>query len=161
MRSDAHERSRSLLDRAMAGEISPEEQRWLDGHLAECPECSGYADLSARARRALNSIAFDVDPSAALRVHNTIVGRATELAAAQSRSLSPWTASALALLVAIAGSGVMWQAVGWLAGHWNVPRSAWQMGFAVFWLLPSLIAAALPLAHDWLTGDDSEGGRMR
>jgi len=46
-----------------------------------------------------------------------------------------------------------------LASQWNLPSRVWQIGFAAFWLLPSLLLALLPLFRRRLLGEhpDSEG----
>jgi len=59
----------------------------------------------------------------------------------------------LAIALTIAGSFVMWQAVTWLAGQWNLPNRAWQFGFVVFWILPSVLIDMLLLFRGRLRYD--------
>jgi hypothetical protein len=63
-----HEKARFLLHRSLVEEISLEDRHWLDAHVGQCAECGRYADLSARAVRALDWFALELDPAAALRV---------------------------------------------------------------------------------------------
>jgi hypothetical protein len=130
---ELHERARLLLDRGMTESIPVEKQRWLDHHLSECAECSRHAELNRRAIQALDSFAFDLDHAAALRVQEAVTRRAERM-----RSSEP-LAVPLAIALTIAGSFVMWQAVTWLAGQWNLPNRAWQFSFVVFWILPSVL----------------------
>jgi hypothetical protein len=58
--------------------------------------------------------------------------------AERMRSSEP-LAVPLAIALTIAGSFVMWQAVTWLAGQWNLPNRVWQFSFVVFWILPSVL----------------------
>jgi hypothetical protein len=44
----------------------------------------------------------------------------------------------------------------WLASQWNLPGRVWQIVFAAFWLLPSLLLALLPLFRRRLLGEDSD-----
>jgi len=136
---ELHERARLLLDRGMIESIPAEKQRWLDHHLSECAECSRYAELNRRATQALDSFAFDLDHAAALRVQEAVTRRAERM-----RSSEP-LAVPLAIALTMAGSFVMWQAITWLAGQWNLPNRAWQFGFVVFWILPSVLIDMLLL----------------
>lgn len=152
MQSELHERARLLLDRAAVEGVSPDEQRWLANHISQCAECSRYAELSQRTIRALDSFAFDLDPAAAFRVQTAIRVRAGRMA-------SHGRDSSMGILVAafltIAGSIAMWEPAAWLAIRWNWPAPAWQIGFAILWLLPSLILDVLLLFRGKWIADDS------
>ena len=147
MQPELHERARLLLDRGMTEAIPAEKQRWLDHHLSECAECSRHAELNRRAIQALDAFAFDLDHAAALRVQEAVTRRAERM-----RSSEP-LAVPLAIALTIAGSFVMWQAVTWLAGQWNLPNRAWQFGFVVFWILPSVLIDMLLLFRGRLRYD--------
>jgi hypothetical protein len=144
---ELHERARLLLDRGMTESIPAEEQRWLDHHLSECAQCSRHAELNRRAIQALDSFAFDLDHAAALRVQEAVTRRAERM-----RSSEP-LAVPLAITLTIAGSFIMWQAVTWLAGQWNLPTREWRFGFAVFWILPSVLVDMLLLFRGRLRYD--------
>jgi hypothetical protein len=154
MPSEPHARARALLDQAMMEAISPDEQRWLHRHTEECAECSRYGELSRRAIRALDSFAFELDPAAALRVENAIRSRANRLASNEFHRRRLFIGAVAAMLLTIAGSIAMWQSAAWLAGRWNLPSPVWQVGFAMFWLLPSILLGILPLFRTRLMGGD-------
>jgi hypothetical protein len=156
MPSEPHARARLLIDQAMMEGISPDEQHWLNGHSDECAECSRYGELSRRAIRALDSFAFELDPAVALRVENAICGRANRLASNELHRRRLFIGAVAAMLLTIAGSIAMWQPAAWLAGRWNLPSPAWQTGFAMFWILPSILLALLPLFRRRLLGEDSD-----
>ena len=151
-----HEKARFLLHRALVEGISVEERQWLETHVRECAECSRYADLSARAVRALDWFAVELDPAAALRVEDLVRSRAEEMRSAETRAKSLWIGTAVAIFLTFAGSAVMWRPLAWLASQWNLPSPVWQIGFAAFWWLPSLLLALLPLFRKRLLGDDSD-----
>jgi hypothetical protein len=151
-----HEKARFLLHRALAEGISLEERQWLDAHVRECAECGRHADLSARAVRALDWFALALDPAATLRVENLVRSRAEEMRSAEARTKSLWIGTAVGIFLTFAGSAVMWRPLGWLASQWNLPSPVWQIGFAAFWWLPSLLLAFLPLFRKRLLGDDSD-----
>jgi len=153
---EGHERARLLLHRAFVEGISLEDRRWLDAHVGQCSECGRYADLSARALRALDWFALELDPAAALRVENTVRSRAEELRSAESRAKSLWIGTGVAIFLTFTGSAVTWRTLASLASQWNLPSRVWQIGFAAFWLLPSLLLALLPLFRRRLLGEHSD-----
>jgi hypothetical protein len=154
---DNHERARCLFHRSLVENISLEEQRWLDAHFGQCAECARYADLSARAVRALDWFALEFDPAAALRIENVVRGRAEAMRRAEARARSLWIGTTVALFLTFTGSAITWRPMGWLAGQWNVPIRVWQTVFVVFWLLPSFLLSLLPLLRRRLLGEDSDG----
>jgi hypothetical protein len=151
-----HEKARFLLHRALVEGISLEDQHWLDAHVGECAECGRYADLSARAVQALDWFALELDPAAARRVENVVRSRAEALRSAEAHAKSLWIGTAVAIFLTFAGSAVAWRTLASLASQWNLPSRVWQIGFAAFWLLPSLLLALLPLFRRGFLGEDSE-----
>ena len=151
-----HERARFLLQRALVEPISLEDRRWLDAHVAQCAECVRYADLSARTVRALDWFAFELDPAAVVRVENVVRGRAEAMRSAESHAKSLRLGTAIAVFLTFAGSAVMWFPLASLAGQWNLPSREWQLVFAAFWFLPSLLLGLLPLFRRKLLGEDSD-----
>ena len=153
---ESHEKARFLLHRALVEGISPEDRRWLDAHVGQCAECGRYADLSVRAVGELDWFALELDPAAALRVENVVRSRAEEMRSAESHAKSLWIGTAVALFLTFTGSAVTWRSLAWLAIQWNLPSRVWQMVFAAFWLLPSLLLALLPLFQRRLLGEHSD-----
>ena len=151
-----HEKARFLLHRALVEGISLEDRRWLDAHLGQCAECARYADLSARAVRALDWFALELDPAAALRVETAVRSRAKGMRLAEAHAKSLWIGTAVAIFLTFTGSAVTWRSLAWLAIQWNLPTRVWQMAFAAFWLLPSLLLALLPLFQSRLLGEGSD-----
>ena len=153
---ESHEKARFLLHRDLVEGISPEDRRWLDAHVGQCSECGRYADLSARAVRALDGFAIELDPAAALRVENVVRSRAEEMRSAESHAKSLWIGTGVAIFLTFTGSAVTWRTLAWLASQWKIPGPVWQIAFAAFWLLPSLLLALLPLFRRRLLGEDSD-----
>jgi hypothetical protein len=151
-----HEKARFLLHRSLVEGISVEDRNWLDAHVAQCAECARYADLSARAVRALDWFALEIDPAEALRIENVVRGRAEEIRSARAHAKSLWIGTVVAIFLTLTGSAVAWRPLAWLASQWNLPSRLWQTVFVVFWLLPSLLLALLPLFRRRLLGEDSD-----
>ena len=157
MSLENHEKARFLLHRDLIEGISAEDRRWLDTHLGQCAECNRDAELSARAVRALNWFAIEPDAAAAHRVEDVVRRRAEEIRSARAHAKSLWIGTAVALFLTVTGSAVAWRPLSWLAMQWNIPSRVWQIGFAAFWLLPSLLLALLPLFRRRLLGEDADG----
>ena len=153
---ESHEKACFLFHRSLVEGISPQDRDWLDAHVGQCAECAQYADLSARAVRALDWFALEPDPAAALRVENAVRCRAERMRSAEAHSNSLWIGTAVAIFLTFTGSAVTWRPLAWLASQWNLPSRVWQIGFAAFWLLPSLLLAFLPLFRGRLLGEDSD-----
>jgi len=153
---DDHQKARFLLHRSLLEEISEEDRQWLDAHVGQCAECSRYAGLSARTVQALDWFALELDPAAALRVENVVRTRAEAMRLAEAHTKSLWIGTAVAIFFTFSGSAVMWRPLAWLAGQWNLPSPVWQIAFVIFWLLPSLLLAFLPLFRRRLLGEDSD-----
>ena len=152
---EPHEKARFLLDRTPDEQISRDVQRWLDAHLNDCAECGRYAALTNRAIRALNSFSFDPDPASALQTQDAIRNHVERLAAAESQAHTLLIGFALAMLLTIAGSVLVWQTVSWLAPRLNLPAPVWRTAFALMWLLPSFLVSGLPLFRNRLLAEDS------
>ena len=151
-----HERARSLLHRSLVEGISPEDRHWLDAHVGQCTDCGRYADLSARAVRALDWFALELDPAAALRIENVVRNRAEQMRSAEAHAKKLWIGTAAAIFLTFAGSAAAWRPAAWLAAQWNLPSRVWQIVFVAFWLLPSLLLAFLPLFRRRLLGEDPD-----
>jgi hypothetical protein len=151
-----HEKARFLLDRSLVEGISPADRHWLDAHVGQCAECGRYSDLSARTVGALDWFAIELDPAAALRVENVIRSRAEGMRSAEAHAKKLWIGTAVAIFLTFTGSAVTWHASAGLASQWNLSSRVWQIVFATFWLLPSLLLALLPLFQRTLLGEDSD-----
>jgi len=151
-----HEKARLLLHRSLVEGISLEDRQWLDAHVGQCAECGRYADLSARAVRALDWFALELDPAAALRVENVVRSRAEAMRSAEAQAKGLWIGTGVAIFLTSTGSAVTWHTLAWLASQWNLPSRVWQIVFAAFWLLPSLLLALLPLFRRTLLGEDPD-----
>jgi predicted anti-sigma-YlaC factor YlaD len=154
-----HEKARFLLHRSLVEGISPEDRHWLDAHVGQCADCGQYADLSARAVRALDWFALELDPAAARRIENAVRSRAEGMRSAETQAKSLWIGTAVAIVLTFMGSAVAWRTSASLASQWNLPNRVWQIGFVAFWLLPSFLLALLPLFRRRLLAEDSDDGQ--
>jgi hypothetical protein len=145
MSADLHARARALLDRDCASEISQAEQEWLAEHLRNCDECNPYAELTARAIQALSSFSFAFDPNLAGRTQAALTRRGQELEAERAKRGLYLRGFALACLFTVIGCFVAWPGWMWVAERVRVAAWESQLGFCLFWVLPSLTIALLLL----------------
>ena len=96
-----HEQT-ALIDKLLAGAITPQEERNLREHMRDCTACQQYMDVSRRAITGLKEFSFEVNPSLNAQVQNAITQRVRELEMqyAKRRSLKTF-AAALALTTAL------------------------------------------------------------
>jgi hypothetical protein len=153
---EQHEKARFLLHRSLVEGIPLEDRQWLEAHVGQCAECGRYADLSERAVRALDWFALEPDPASALRVENVVRSRAEGMRSAEAHAKSLWIGTVIAILLTFTGSAVTWGPLASLASEWNLPSRVWQIAFAAFWLLPSLLLAVVPLFRRRLLEEDSD-----
>lgn len=153
---ESHDRARALVDRAMLEGLTEEERQWLEVHLDQCAGCAHYLALSSRTVRALDAFAFDMDPAAAKRIQNVVRERAAQMPSIEPNPRRLWLATAAALLLTIVGSAAVWRSAEWLAVRWQLPAATWQAAFVVFWVLPSLLLAAVPLVRGRFMQEESE-----
>jgi hypothetical protein len=145
MSADLHARARALLDCDCASEISQAEQEWLADHLRNCDECNRYAELTARAIHTLSSFSFAFDPGLAARTQAALTRRAQELEAERAKRGLYLRGFVLACLFTVIGSLAAWPGWMWVAERVRVAAWESQLGFFVFWVLPSLTIAMLLL----------------
>jgi len=92
MHCDDHERARLLMDAARVAGLRPEEQSWLDRHLAGCMECEEFGQETARVLAGLNALSFEPDPAMSGRVRRAVALRARR---------NPWRRVAWAAAAAV------------------------------------------------------------
>lgn len=145
MTQGVHERARALLSDQRA--ISSTEQVWLRDHLRSCGQCREYSEGLEQLIRALRSVPFAAKPALVRSTQSRVRMRATELRRRRERLWLVIVSCALVSLFAAASTAFLWRGFEWL-GRWaQVPDAVWQVGFAMFWIAPTIAAGFLLLAH--------------
>jgi predicted anti-sigma-YlaC factor YlaD len=145
MSVDLHLQARTLVDRNQMSGISPAEQAWLEDHLRHCDACGDYAELTARAIQGLGLFSFSVDPGLVTRTQEMLARRAREMEAERTRRAMYLRGFALACVFTVLGSALAWQGWAPIAQRIQLVPWAWQLGFLLFWVLPSVTVALLLL----------------
>jgi anti-sigma factor RsiW len=146
MQTDLHESMRQLIDRSLAGEVSPTEQHSLREHLHECAACQKYADESRRAIAGLGGFSFAANPDLQGKVLSALAERAQQLEAAEPGRRRIVRTCIIAFLLTFVGSLAALHLDGPLAGLFHVEPSQAHTGVLALWALPSLcFSLLLPL----------------
>jgi len=145
MSADLHAQAREFVDRNQSSGLSTAEQAWLEDHLRHCAQCNGYSELTARTIQGLGSFSFSVDPGLVARTQEALTRRAQEMEAKRSRYRMYLRGFALACLFTMMGSVLAWQGWAWVAQRMQLVPWESQLGFSLFWVLPSATVAMLLL----------------
>jgi predicted anti-sigma-YlaC factor YlaD len=145
MNTDVHERARSLLSRQQS--LNATEQAWLQEHLRSCAACREYGDDMEQLVRALRSVPFAAKPALVRSTQTRVRLRATELRRQRERVWMVIVSCAFVSLFALGSTALLWRGFEWLGGWAQLPDAVWQVGFAMFWIAPTIAASFLFLAR--------------
>jgi len=145
MSRDAHEQARELM---ALGEGLPEaQQARLRIHLEECEACRNYAEAAREAVRALRSLSLTADARLVRATQMRVRFHAGRLRETRERT---WLVGIACLTVGISAAltaPLVWRLFAWVGEMAGVSNPVWQVGFALFWIAPTVAASALFLVH--------------
>lgn len=144
MNAKSHERAEHLIAQERVEEISVAEREWLERHLKECAVCARSARSTEQALRSLRSLSVPIPAALTSRTQLRVRLRAQELRAEEPRWLL-WLACGASWAFGAATAPYLWRALEWVGHRTGVPNLLWQMGFALWWVLPAIIVAVVLL----------------
>jgi hypothetical protein len=156
MNEDVHISAQRLIDQDRVEGISPERRKWLDRHLEACAECARHADVTDGALHSLRGVSVSLPPALVSRSQLRIYLRAKQLRNQGTDGWALWISCAISWLLGSATAPFIWGAFRWMGQRAGVPDLIWQMGVALWWALPALIAIAILLIDKF--GSSSLGG---
>jgi len=142
---EGDKRFRELIDRSFVEEVSESERQLIHDHIRDCDGCKRYLELTARTIRGLRAFTFTSESDSNAQVRQ-ILAHHTQTMRQHSVQFKVWAAFAVALLMSIVGSALVYQAAKLLAVPMHFNAAQVQARVLVFWLLPSLCAALRLLA---------------
>jgi hypothetical protein len=142
---DLHERARRLIDKERVEGLASPEQRWLGDHLGMCEACAGLMAATDAALRALRTAPVAVPRGLAASAQFVVRRRAEELRVQHTRNVALAAGCALSWLVGVASAPLVWRIFAWLGGAFDLPRTVWILGFALWWFVPAAAAACVVL----------------
>jgi anti-sigma factor RsiW len=143
MTEDIHERAIQLIDKMQVEGLSAEERGWLEAHLESCAQCQKRALETERALRALRSAAPRFDVSLVLKTQMRARIRARELTENVTRMRALWISCTLSWVLGVVSAPLLWRGFEWIGHRWAISRAVWMTGFALSWVAPAVVAAAV------------------
>lgn len=143
MNLENHERARKLMATRRIEGISSAEETWLDDHLAQCDECSKQAHALALAINSLRTFRVTARPDALRRACAAVRLRAEQRRQERERAVPLWIAAAMSIALAILTTPYTWAVFAWFGRMLQVSDITWQLGFFMWWFLPTTVVAAV------------------
>ena len=143
MRDEIHERAIQLIDKGQVEGLTAEERNWLEAHLESCPQCRKQALETEGALRALRSAAPRFDVTLVLTTQMRARIRACELIENAARMRALWISCTLSWVLGVVSAPLLWWGFEWIGHRWAISRAVWMTGFALSWVAPAVVAAAV------------------
>ncbi len=145
MNETLHQRAQRLLAESLVEGIAEPEQSWLAQHLRECPDCAREAAATQEALQALRGVPVSVPRDLVARTQMRVRLRAQENGETSRGNLLLWIITGTSWLLGVFSAPLVWRGFAWFGGHFGVPRLALELGFALWWGIPALLAVAAVL----------------
>ncbi len=145
MNETLHQRAQRLLAESLVEGIAAADQSWLTQHLGECADCARGAADTQNALQALRSVPVSVPRDLVARTQMRVRLRAQEAGEFSRANLFLWIITAASWLLGVFSAPLVWRGFAWFGGHFGVPRLALEMGFALWWGIPALLAVGVVL----------------
>jgi sterol desaturase/sphingolipid hydroxylase (fatty acid hydroxylase superfamily) len=151
MKTDLHSQAKDFIRRQHVEFLSPEEQRWLNAHLAECESCAQENFRLDGALCLLRGMHLDLPRNLASRTQFRVRMRSEELREKEPAKKFVWLIAAVSWALGVATAPWVWHGVEWLGQETGAPRLLLQAGFLLWWSVPPLIAAWAALSEKRVT----------
>ena len=147
MKSDnAHERALQLIAQARVEGMPETDRAWLAAHLEDCDSCTGHARHTDRALQLLRTAAIPMPEGLATRTQFRVRLRAEELREHGLGRKLLWIIAGVSWALGIASAPWVWRAFEWVGHRTGAPKLIWEVGFVMWWAVPSLLATGVVLA---------------
>jgi predicted anti-sigma-YlaC factor YlaD len=147
MKADIHQQVQQWIACAGVEDVAGEGSASLQQHLLECPSCRDYADAASQMVEALRSVPFAADSNLVRSTQQRVRARAYQLQQERNRLQFVWMSCALVAFAAAVTTPFLWQGFRWISEIANVSTPVWQIGFAIFWISPSLAISVFLVAR--------------
>ena len=136
--------------------ISAKELTWLSAHLAECEACIAVQSQTVQALAALRSMNIELPKNLAARAQLRVRLRADELPAHNPGRFVLWTIAGVSWLLGLASAPLVWRGFEWAGTELGLPKIIWQLGVALWWLVPGIVATGAILLQKWARAESTE-----
>jgi hypothetical protein len=158
MNSDPHERARVMIalsgaEAASNARALRDDEMWLASHLEACVSCREFAENSWAAIGSLRGMPITAGGRLVSTTQLRVRQRAQELQRQQERFWVMCICCAAVTFSTVLTTAVLWRGFAWLGGQARLSAPVWQGGFAVFYLMPAVLAGILLLARGTFLAD--------
>jgi hypothetical protein len=153
--TDLHERARMLIALSGPEPQSNLEQSWLAEHLESCAQCREFAQNSSLTIHSLHTTPVTADVRLVSATNIRVRARAQELNSRQERLWVVWVCCVTVTLCSVFSTVITWRGFEWVGRQMQLSALVWQSCFAMFCLMPAILAAILLLARGTYLSDHS------
>lgn len=158
MIQDLHQQAERLVAQGRVEGISAAEGEWLEAHLEGCLRCREFSDATERALRLMRSVPVQFDRSMVQATRLRVYLRGLELRDERSRLRGLWISCALSWLLGVVTAPLVWRAFAWAGQRMSLPDLIWQMGFILWWAVPTLAGVVILAAQKARSAGEREIG---
>ena len=157
MREENHERALQLIDKMHLEGLTTAEREELQAHLESCARCQEQERQTELALRAFRAAAPRFDGSLVIRTQMQVRVRALEITENAARLRALWISCALSWVLGVVSAPLMWRGFEWIGHRLALSRVVWITGFALAWIAPAGVAAAIIV---WRQAERAVGSRQ-
>lgn len=156
--SDPHERARRMIALSGTAEFSDEglstaDPSWLAAHLESCPSCRQFAENTRQTIRSLRGVSVTAGSNLVIKTQIRVRSRAVELQREQERLWVICACCTAVTLCSAVTTAVLWRGFAWMGQQAGFPAPMWKSGFAVFYLMPAVLAGIFLLSRGTFLAD--------
>jgi hypothetical protein len=145
MTNDLHARAKTLIAQQHIEQLSPDDAKWLNAHLAECESCGAEQRQLRQSLSALRTMHLDVPRNLASRTQLRVRLRAEELREHGPANRLIWAVACMSWIFGLATAPFVWRGFQWLGGELHLPKLVWATGVVLWWAVPALVATGIVL----------------
>ena len=143
MSEEIHQRALQLIDKMRVEGLTAAEREELEAHLDICAHCGKRARETELTLRAFRAAAPRFDGSLVQRTQMQVRVRAREIAENAARLRALWISCTLSWVLGVVSAPLMWRGFEWIGHRLALSRVVWITGFALAWVAPAGVAAAI------------------
>jgi hypothetical protein len=147
MKNDLHAQAKEFIARRHVESLSPEDEGWLNAHLAVCESCAVEQRQLNESLSALRAMHLELPLNLASRTQARVRMHAEGLREREPARKFVWAIAAVSWALGVATAPWVWRGVEWLGQATGAPHVLLQAGFIMWWSVPPLIAAWAALSE--------------
>ena len=147
MSETIHFRAQQLIAKQRVEGIASDEQTWLAGHVQVCEACAALLQQTQAALTAFRGMNIELPKNLAARTQLRVRLRAEELPAHNPSRFLLWAIAGVSWVLGLASAPLVWRGFAWAGGELGLTKIVWQVGVALWWLVPGIVATGTILLH--------------